>query len=87
MNKNSLRTRFKMHFKILTTDAVANLVEAMSRIVESEGGTKQVEEVMKDAHEVAGVLSGHQSHVAWHFPCCSPRHAHHDHATPTTLHL
>ena len=41
--------------KIVVTDAVANCFEAKSSFLESEGGTKQVENVLKNAHDVAGV--------------------------------
>ena len=61
------------------TDAVANVVEAKSSLSESEGGPKQVDKVVKDAHEMAGVLSRHESHVARQF------HAvHHDKCTMIT---
>ena len=65
--------------KIVVADAVANVVEAKSSFLKSEGDMKQVEKVVKDAHEVAGILSKHQSHVAKQF------HAvHHDTCTLIT---
>ena len=52
--------------KSVVTDTVANVVEAKSSFLESEGGTKQVEKVVKDALEVGGVLWRHQLvHVAF----------------------
>ena len=41
--------------KIVVTDAVAGVVGAKSSIVETEGGTKQVKKVVKDAHEVVAM--------------------------------
>ena len=85
--QESVENEFQDVRKIVVTDAVANLVAAMSKFMESEGGTKQVENVVKDAHEVGGVLWRCQSHVAKATPCCSTRHEHsyHDYAALVTI--
>ena len=65
--------------KSVVTDTVANVVEAKSSFLESEGGTNQVEKAVKDALEVGGVLWRHQSHVARQFHAVQ-----HDMRTVTT---
>ena len=60
--------------KTVVTDAVATVAQRKSSFLEFEGGTKQFQKVVKDAHGKA-------------IPCCSTRRAHCDHAAKTTLHL
>ena len=63
----------------VVTDAVAAVVGTKSGSLKSEGGTKQDENVAKDAHEVGGVLCQYQSHVARQL-----RAVQHDKRTVTT---
>ena len=82
--QESVENEFQDVRKIVVTDAVANLVAAMSKFMESEGGTKQVEKVVKDAHEVGGVFVEVSISCGKATPCCSTRHEHSYHTT--TLH-
>ena len=72
---------------VVVTDAVASVVKAKSSFLETEGGTKQVDKVVKGAHEVGGFFVEAAILCGKVTPCCSTRYAHRDHATKTTLYL
>ena len=51
-----VQNEFRDARKMVVTESVAHFFLAKSSFLESEGGTKQVEKVVKGAYEVGGVL-------------------------------